>query len=235
MLKKLLLTSAFSLVTFANINTNAFAQSVPFGVTGIVSPSSCTVSLTGGTVNLGTIMQTTVKGYSVYAGTKNPVYLMISQNVPIGVTCTTAARVALLFVDNKSTSVFAVDNNDILRFGLTDGAGSGTAIGSYQLAFNTADTSVDGAIPGTYLNAPGGTTAVATWSNKAAATGYGANIVVPSYLLGFAKAASTTTPEAFTTLSGSLNFRTYLSKAYIDSATTAVTPIGSGTLTLVYL
>ena len=226
MFKKLLLTSAL-LATFAT----AHAQSSQnFGVTGTVSPAPCNVTLTGGTVNLGTLSQATVKAYSV-AGTTNNFYSVPAANVPISITCGAATKVEVSFVDNKSGKNLPFDAGDAIRFGVTDGAAGTAAIGAYQINFVT--TTIDSVATAVYLSAPNGTTA---WSNKIASTTTVPNsYVAPGHATGFAKVATATVPDSITTLAGNLTFQAYLGKAYIDGATTAVTPTGSGTLTLAYL
>ena len=227
MFKKLLLTSAL-LATFAS----AHAQSSQnFGVTGTVSPTPCNVTLTGGTVNLGTLSQAIVKGYPVIVSTANSLYTIPVVNLPISVVCGSATKVEISFVDNKSGKNLVMDTLDLLRFGITDGAGS-AAIGAYQISFVNATTTIDSVAVGVYLGATNGTT---NWTNKTLSTSTTQSFVAPGYATGFAKVATATVPESITTLAGNLTFQAYLGKAYIDGATTAVTPTGSGTLTLAYL
>ena len=226
MFKKLLLTSAL-LVTFAT----ALAQSSQnFGVTGTISPSPCSVTLTGGVANLGTVSKAIVKAYTPAAN--DTVYLVPFVLVPIAVICGAATKVEVSFTDNKSGKKFPVDANDLIRFGITDDTAGTQAIGSYQVSFS--DTTIDNVVVGVYLSAQNGTGPI-TWLTKIAGTFFSSNVVAPGYVTGFAKTAGAGTPDAFKTLSGNLNFQAYLSKAYIDSATNNVKPTGSGTLTLVYL
>ena len=227
MFKKLLLTSAL-LATFAS----AHAQSSQnFGVTGTVSPAPCNVTLTGGTVNLGTLSQATVKGYPVL-GASNSFYTIPTVLLPIGIVCAAATKVEVSFIDNKAGQNLPFNSFDIVRFGVTDGASGTTPIGAYVIGFSTATTTIDNVAPAVYLSALNGST---TWSNKTALTSLAASLAAPGYTTGFAKTATATAPDSFTTLSGNLSISIYLGKTYIDSATTAVTPTGSGTLTLVYL
>ena len=225
MFKKLLLTSAL-LATFAS----AHAQSSQnFGVTGTVSPAPCNVTLTGGTVNLGTLSQATVKGYIVVSNTNN-FYQMSPVNATINIVCSAATKVQVSFIDNKSNKNLALDGIDIVRFGLTNSTAGTIAIGAYQINFT--NTTIDGAIPTVYLSAPNGTS---NWSTKTAGTAFTANLVAPGFANGFAKTAGAMVPDAITTLSGNLTFQAYLGKDYVDGATSILTPAGSGTLTLTYL
>ena len=227
MFKKLLLTSAL-LATFAS----AHAQSSQnFGVTGTVSPAPCNVTLTNGVANLGSLSQATVKGYPVNTATSNSLYTIPTLNVPISIVCGAATKVEVSFVDNKPGKNIPMDTFDALRFGITDGAGT-AAIGAYQMSFVTATTTIDSVPVGLFLNAPNGTT---TWSKTVAGTPTTNNFIAPNYATGFAKSTTATIPESITTLSGTLAIQTFLAKTYIDSATSAISPTGSGTLTLAYL
>ncbi|KAF3999263.1 DUF1120 domain-containing protein [Glaciimonas immobilis] len=219
MLKKVLVASAL-LATIINAN----ASSSAFGVTGTITPEACNVTLTGGTVNLGSINASVVKGY----GLAQTSYAMPSVAVPISIVCSAPTKVEVSFVDNKVGKVFAIDTNDPIRYGMVDGAGT-AAIGSIAINFN--NTVIDTVAVGQFLNAPNNTT---TWT----ATGpsnLSAIFASPGYTIGFAKLASATTPDSFTTLAGNLIMSPYISAAYVKGATAAITPTSSGTLTLVYL
>ncbi|KAF3999261.1 DUF1120 domain-containing protein [Glaciimonas immobilis] len=219
MFKKILIASTL-LATVINAN----ASSSAFGVTGTIAPDACNVALTGGAVNLGSISTSLIKTYAV-VGTS---YAMPNVLVPISIICSAPTKVEVSFVDNKPGKTFALDANDAIRYGMVDGAGT-AAIGSFQISF--VNTVIDTVAVGQFLNAPNNTT---SW------TGTGPNnlpayYAAPGYTIGFAKLAGATTPDSFTTLAGSLIMTSYISTAYVKGATSAITPSGSGTLTLVYI
>lgn len=202
---------------------NANASSSAFGVAGTITPEACNVTMTGGTINLGSISTSLVKTYSTILGT----YQFPTVLAPISITCSAPTKVEISFVDNKAGKRFAMDANDSARYGMVDGAGT-TGIGAYNTQF--INTTIDTVAVGQYLNAVNNTT---TWS---ASGPVGApNVAAPGYTVGFAKLAGATTPDSFTMLSGSLQFTFWVSSAYINAATAAVSPSGSGTLTLVYI
>lgn len=228
MLKKLAFAGAL-LATFASTHAQS---SQNFGVTGTVTPDACTVTLAGGgTVNVGNVSQGTAKLYSQVASTAATVYTFPSKTTPVNINCSAATKVALSFTDNKSGKNFILsDGSDAIRFGVTDGAGA-AAVGFYSVAF--VQTTMDSVPVGQFLGAANGSATFST--TQAAGVGYGINTSAPGRTVAFAKTAGATVPDALTTLAGTLQFDTYMSKPYIDAATTVVTPTGSGTLTLVYL
>ena len=229
MFKKLLLTSAL-LATFAS----AHAQSSQnFGVTGTVSPAPCTVTVPNGVVNLGSLTSAAVKLYPVLTGAaSSTIYQVPATNLTLNIACNAATKVALSFVDNKAGKNFVFDANDPARFGIVDAAGT-TAIGFYQIFFKSTTVDSTNTAIGQFLGAANGSTTFSTTSP--AGMSHPTSTAMPGRTVAFAKTAGATAPDAVTTLSSTFLFETYLSKAYIDGATGAVAPTGSGTLTLVYL
>lgn len=224
MFKKILLLGSMLLIVAVN------AQAAPFGITGTVTPGTCSVALTGGSVNLGTLSATTVKAYAVLNGTTGNSYVVPPVNVPISITCGAPTKVEASFVDNNIGKITPMDGNDSLRFGMVDGAGT-TAMGAFQLQFIT--TKIDSVAVGQFLSAVNGsTTWVSTVPNTISVT---SDYIAPGRTTGFAVTAGATTPSSFTTLTGTLVVSAFFNVNYINSATTALTPNGSGTLTLVYL
>lgn len=219
MFKKIIFTSA---ILVSALSAQA-SGSVPFGVTGTITPAACNVTLTGGIVNLGVISTVQVRSY----GTVGPQYVLPPVLVPFNVTCSAPTAVQVSFVDNLPGKVAPMDSNDAIRFGIVDGTGT-TAIGNYQAAFS--NIIIDGVGVGQYLLAPNGTSA---WSNTTV-TGLPAVYAVPGYKTGFAKTTGVTIPDSLTTLAGNMIFEVHLTSSYIQSATNAITPNGSGTMTLVY-
>lgn len=217
--KQALLTSA--LLALA-VGTNASA--VVFDVTGAAIPEACNVTLTGGTVNLGSISTSLVKSYPA----ANNNYIFPAFNIPISISCSAPTQVEVSFIDNKAGKNFPVDAFDSIRFGVVDGAGA-TAIGSYSLQF--VNTVIDTVAVGQFLSAANNTT---VWS-ASGVSALGPSYAAPGYMTGFAALAGANVPGSFTTLSGTLNLVMRISTAYIGGATAAIAPTGSGTLTLTYI
>lgn len=206
--------------------TTALASgSAMFGVTGAITPPACNVTLTGGVVDHGVLSTVAVRSGALAYGLA---FQLPATSVPFNITCAAATRVEVAFVDNLAGRIIAIDGDDAVRFGLVDGAGS-TAIGSYQATFTSA--TIDGMAVGQFLNAPTGTTA---W-NARSSPSLGAAYISPGHTTGFARLAGATLPDSLTTLAGTLQFKFFLDKAYVESARSAITPNGSGTLSLVYL
>jgi len=226
MLKKLAFAGAL-LATFAGANAQS---SQNFGITGQVTPGACTVTLNGGgVVNVGDVSQTTAKLYPVFNGGSNVFYSFPTKTVPINIACAAATKVALSIVDNKPAQRLAYNVDDAARHGVGDGTAGTAAIGFYSINFSA--TTMDSVNVGQFLDAATGS---ATFSTTGP-TAYPTSTLSPGRTISFAKTAGVTVPDALTTLAGTLNFQTLVSKPYIDAATTVVTPTGSGTLTLVYL
>ena len=226
MLKELAFSGAL-LVAF----TGAHAQSSQnFGVTGQVTPGACIVTLaSGGVVNVGSVSQGTAKLYPIGGVNANIVYGFPVRSVPINIACVMATKVAVSFVDNKSAQRIAFNVDDAARYGVADGAAGVAAIGFYSVQF--INTTIDNVAVGQFLDAAAGSVTFSTTGP----TAYPTSFATPGRKNAFAKAVGATVPDAFTTLAGTLEVQTFVSKSYIDAATTVVTPIGSGTLTLVYV
>lgn len=236
MLKKLVFISVL-LTTFIGIN--AYAQgTAPFGVTGAISPSSCILILSNGTVNLGSLTLTAVRGYGLI---NNNGYKMAPQTATVSISCSVPTKFSLSFIDNKSvTTPTVIDGNDSGRFVLGDtatGPRAANAVGSYQVAFTSTTMDVGGGVTpapvGQFLSAPIGSQSWIT--GLPGGLTLSAGTVLPGKALAFAKTAGVTTPDSILKLDGTLTFTTHLGKTVIDSATTIVTPSGSGTMTLFYL
>lgn len=226
MFKKLLLTSAL-LASFSSV----YAQSAPFNVTGNIAPSTCTVTLNGGgTATIGSIPASTVRAYTVSTTGTNLVYMAPLVNIPFNITCPAPTKIGVAMLDNNPGKILARNVDDSIKFGLLNGTGT-TSIGTFQVYFG--NVLIDNSSVWQGLSAPTGATNW-TQTNVAGSTlpaYYGA----PGYTNAFSKTANGGAPDAFTTLTGNLAVYVSLGKTVVDSATTAITPNGSGTLTLVYL
>lgn len=220
MFKKVLIASAM-LVSVVGANA------IGFGVSGVINPSSCTITLSGsGLADYGTLIAATVKGYTQ---TFPSLYDLGDKPLNYNVACSAPTKVAFSFIDAQAGKVMTGDSNDASRYGLVNGSTGTTTIGHYELIVNTA--ALDGVAANASLTTVNGGSA---WS-LSGPTGRAANFAAPGYTVGFIKAAGTATPDAATTIAGVMNFRTRVSKALVDAATTPITLNGAGTLSLVYL
>ena len=223
MFKKVLIASAL-LASFAGVQA---AGSAGFGVVGTITPATCDIVLAGGGLaDYGTQTTTAVKALAVTVNS----YSLGVKPIGITVTCPSALPVELAFADNKSAQLFAVgDGYDYVRYGVGDGAGT-AAIGSSDMY--ASSVTVDGIAPAGFLAATTGSTA---WTATYGANNAGAHIIGPGHAVGFTKTAGATVPTTLTTIGGVLQIAARVSKAYVDSSTSAITLNGSGTITLQYL
>lgn len=211
----------------------AYAQSsAPFGIAGTVTPGPCSVTMSSGSnASLGSVSTSAIRGWGQGTDTStNAIYQSQLINLPFSITCSAATKIGIALTDNNPGKITAQNTKDPVRFGLVNGGGT-SSIGSFSFLFG--GVLMDGLTPAKYLSALNGST---TWSSTSAAgTPAPANTAAPGSMNSFAKTAAATTPDAFTTLNGNLVISVNLGKAIFDAATTAITPTGSGTLTLVYL
>ena len=182
----------------------------------------------GGVANIGSISAPTVQGWTL--STSGKTYRAPLVNLPFSITCSAATKVGMAMTDNNAGKIILESANDPLRFGLVNGTG-GSSVGSFS--FSLGNVLLDSSATVNFLSASTGST---TWSTTSAAgTPSLASWAAPGNTNAFTKVSGTTVPDAFTTISGNLVVSIALGKAIVDSATTAITPTGSGTLTLVYL
>jgi len=223
MFKKALIASA---MLVSVIGANA-ADTGTVGVTGGATPGACNITLAGtGTADYGILTHAQVQALAVY----NSNYNVGQKLIGITVACSGATKAEMSFTDNKAGKNFPVDVGDGVRFGVVDGSGT-VAIGSYQMTFS--GVTLDTVAAAGFLIAPNGTT---TWdTTSTGANGVGADWVRPGYSNGFIKTAGNTVPDTFTNFAANLSVSLYLSKAYMDAATTAVTFNGTSVITMQYL
>ncbi|WP_081084327.1 DUF1120 domain-containing protein [Burkholderia territorii] len=202
------------------------AGSATFGVTGIITPNSCNVSLAGGGINdYGTKLKTAVQGLPLVNGVA---YSLGVKTLTATVSCSAPTKVEIQFVDNNSADRFNLgDGLDVIRYGVADGTLS-TPVGGYNAGFT--NVILDGAAAAGALLAPNGT---AAWSSTGPA-GTGTLTASPGYTMGFIKTAGNTVPDAFTLMTGTWNTSLFVSKAYVDASTNTIQLNGTGTMTLVY-
>ena len=232
MFKKAMIASAVLAAAFG-----AQAQSAGWTVIGTVNPTPCTVSITGGGVaDYGTLTATYVKARTqvgtVGSATAPRAYSLSAlgtKNLPLVISCATPTKFALSLVDNGGSPLWT----DGPRWGLGT-TSDGTKIGYYEISL--ADLKIK-PLPADALAAPATrmyTAGVATSSSVYTAfNGVGAG---PGFSVGFSATAAATTPDSLSEVSGNLQItNALLNKDLVDSATTAITLAGKGTLTLVSL
>lgn len=219
MFKKILSTAAM----LAAITNAHAASTVPFGLTGTVTPAPCDVVLTIGSADLSA-SNASVRARPGRGGT----FMPQSTTLPITIKCSTGIKVAMQFVDNFSGKNVKIDTDDIIRFGVVDGNGT-TAIGAYDIQLTGVN--LDNTPVGQFLTALNNTT---SWT-ALGPTGKSASYAAPGYSVTFAKAAGATAPDSFMNFVGNLTVQAYLSAAYINNTNSSVIPNGSGTLAMVYL
>lgn len=202
-------------------------------MTGSVAPGGCSVVLTNAAIALGTLPQSTVKGYTAIAGTGTgaAVYSVGLPNVGFTVTCTAATRVGLGFVDNNAGKNLIQGKYDVLNFGLVDSA-TGTSIGGF--GFYMGNVLMDGVGTPKMFSSPTSTTPVWVTTNILGTDLMGYN-GAPGNMNGFAKVSTATSPDSALKITGNLVGFINLGKTIVDSMTTALSPTGSATLTLIYL
>ncbi|MCT4704952.1 DUF1120 domain-containing protein [Enterobacteriaceae bacterium H11S18] len=221
-----------ALAVLAVTATSAMAaDSVDVKVTGTISPTACTPTLTsGGVVDYGTINANTLSAdaYNVLA----------SKQLDLSISCDAPAKVALKSINNRPNTVA----------GATEGAGGAAVapvsllnasnmpvvglgmegeakIGGYTMTLS--DSKVDGS-EAALLTQNSGETTWNTSTNSALFSNSAA--VLTSW-----GAASTTAPVAFETLNATLNVQAYLNKGSELDLTKEVTLDGMSTLELYYL
>ncbi|WP_157377771.1 hypothetical protein [Burkholderia ubonensis] len=226
-----------SVAIWATVGNASAAGTATFGITGVITPNSCDITLGGGGIaNYGTHLKTAVQNFATSTGAGGvPVYVLssigagtisgASPTIPVAIVCSAPTKAELSFVDNNSAQRFG---GDALAYGVADGTSS-VPVGSYLVGF--ANASLDGVTAAGYLTAPNGSTA---WSTTGP-TGQSASFVAPGYTVGFIKAVANTTPDTFTNMSGNLYTQLFVSKNYVDAATNTIQLNGTGTVTLVYL
>jgi len=218
--------------------TAAGAQSLgtaSLGVIGTIRPSTCSVSLgNGGVADLGIIGSSTVKSWAI-ANNPTRYYQNEGKAVPITITCPSATKFAMSFIDNRAGNVDSSVN--FHHFGLgtyTVAGGEVMNIGPYWIDYQNLKvrSTVTGA-----LNSPGRsfvTTGVANPSSTFRPTAGTEGVAIyPADSLAFSANGSATAPEALVEVSGNLIFNVQPLKATVDAATTDIVFNGSATLTLV--
>ena len=235
MMQKSLLALAVMATTALNVQA---ASNVELKVIGRIDPGTCTPTLSGG----GTIDYGTMSPDSLAA---TGLTLLPEKQLDFAIACTAPSKVAVKVVNGRpntvagategasgfatvtGTTIFGVANMGVAGLGESDGV----KVGGYgiRIAPGTviADTnSVDNIV------APNITSPV--WAGIG--TGATGSLLSTATVRGVSWAATgTTTPVAFTNLSGKLGVQAYLNERSAFDLTNTVQLDGLSTLELVYL
>ncbi len=193
---------------------------------GSAHAATCTLSVSvgsGGAYDWGTQTQTAWLSQLVSSATSSGAnYKLIgSLSHALNVNCPTPTIVTLVFEDNFPSSTppsGALTANPgapwvPTPFGVADVYNSNAPMGMFLIS--QENVLVNGnAVPGTRLRAPNGSTSWVALANGMQGTTR-ANAITPGYTYAFTPAASQTSPVAISSLNGSLNSETYLSRSYV--------------------
>jgi hypothetical protein len=240
MMQKSLLALAVMATTALNVQA---ASNVDVKVIGRIDPGTCTPTLSGGgTIDYGTMSPSTLAatGY-----TKLP-----EKQIDFSITCTAPSKVAVEvkngrpnstagYTENSATGfarqpagmdIFGISSTGLGVAGL--GESNGVKVGGYGVRFSTVGTTADSnSVDLIYAINPHNT--AATWLKSV-----NGNLLRSDGTVGQGiswAAIGTTTPVAFTNLSGKLSVQAYLNEKSAFDLTNTVQLDGLSTLELVYL
>lgn len=212
----------------------ALAESVDVRVVGTITPTACTPVLAGGgTIDYGNIQPSSLA--------KDTYTVLDEKQLDFAITCDAPAKVAIKATSQRGDSAVSQADGSLSSvstgntlFGATGAAAyglgldGGKGIGGYGLRLAAGTMQADGVAVDS-IQANGNTT---TWAKTTA----GSLINSPTSIRYASWAATgTTTPIAFTTLTGKLGVQAYINKASELDLTKPVALDGLTTLELVYL
>ncbi|WP_447889747.1 DUF1120 domain-containing protein, partial [Serratia fonticola] len=190
----------------------ALAESVDVRVVGTITPTACTPVLAGGgTIDYGNIQPSSLA--------KDTYTVLDEKQLDFSITCDAPAKVAIKATSQRGNSAVSQADGSLsivstgnTLFGATGvgayglGLDAGKGIGGYGLRL-AAGTMMADDVAVDSIQANGNTT---TWAKTAA----GSLIGLPTSIRYATWAATgTTTPIAFTTLTGKLGVQAYINKA----------------------
>ena len=223
-----------TLLTSALVSCGAYAQSSStITGSGTITPVACTLGITTGGVTTnydwGTQTQTAwLAQLDASTNTAGPDYKGIGNlNHVLNVTCPSATKVALEFVDNHPTATPPAGANTVnagspwvpTPFGVADVSNANAHEGLFVM-FNNNITINGGAVPGTKLRTANGSTSWAALVNGNQGTTNNVQIT-PGYTYAFTPGTSATAPVAITSMGGLINSETYLNRPYVAALTTS--------------
>lgn len=214
------------------------ADSVDVRVIGTIVPAACTPALTGGgVVDYGTIKADTISAtdYTV----------LPEKQISFAITCDAPAKVALIASNGRTGSLAGAAETphgsgmspvNLFGLGAVGAAGLGldgaAQVGGYSVRIDNSSVMADGV-------AVDSLRADRTWAGVTGAwvkDSYAGIVYSPNYtrLTSWA-AAGTTTPVAFTALSGQLGVQAYINKGSELDLSKPVHLDGLTTITLYYM
>ena len=225
-MKPLLKMTAVAVLALTCSQTMAATDNLDIKVTGEIIPPACVPTIAGGaTFDFGTMPAARVA--------MNDFTLLSEKTLAFSVVCSSPTKVAFQTIDARAGSAIvptgktlgrvAAENLNLLGLGL-DGS---TGIGAYEMNVTNQGLTVDGATG--YVGI------------RSADSGSSWEIgpinclwFDPVYTTAVAR-SGTTTPVAFTTLSGNLNMGAALNKGSALDLTSEIDLDGLATIQLVYL
>ena len=211
-------------------STAQAAETAEMTVTGRVLPPSCTIDLSSGTINYGTLPVSKLN-----AGTPTAVTPWMGGNTPtdtLNIACDAPAQIAVQLLDNRANttapgvilgSVLDASATEIFGLGLD---GAGTSVGAYSVTATDTGATVDGSTGKVITSADG-----SSWSD-------GANVLFSNqagWLMSWTAAGSGAAPEPVTTIAQALSINAAVVGTDTLDTSSPVSLDGSLTIELVYL
>lgn len=225
-MKSILKMTAVALLALTCGQAMAADDNLDIKVIGEIIPPACVPTITGGaTFDFGTMPAARV--------TKDDFTLLPEKSLVFSVTCSSPTKVAFTTVDARADSVVVptgkivgrvpAENLNLLGLGLT----GSTGIGAYEMNVSNLGLTVDG------VNGYVGIRSAdngSSWELGPISCLW----FDPQYTTSVAL-SGTTTPVAFTTLTGNLNIAAALNKGSALDLTSEIDLDGLATIQLVYL
>ncbi|MBV6693994.1 DUF1120 domain-containing protein [Serratia quinivorans] len=223
-------SNARALVLFSSLSMPLLAQSSDLSVIGTITPRACTPTISdGGVIDYQTIDPALLSADAYTA--------LAEQTADFSISCSAPAKVAVRAINGRANTLAGATEGVSgfarapvpLLDGLWGAAGlglNGTAkIGGFTAAYDASTLIADGAAVRTlYSTNSGGSWRISTGDLFSSTV---------AMVIGFA-ASGTTTPIAFTNLSGTLRVQAYINKTSELDLTSAITLDGLVTLELIY-
>ncbi|MGP2408157.1 DUF1120 domain-containing protein [Yersinia sp. 2545 StPb PI] len=223
-----------ALAVLATTSLPAFAESVDVRVIGTITPTACTPVLTGGgTIDYGAIHPNTLA--------KDAYTTLAEKQLDFTINCDAPAKVAVQVINYRvgtlpdaaadtanggqpvtSVTIFGTNSNYVAGLGLHDN----NKIGGYGMRFVPGTYTADSApVVSIYRPSPTSAWVVTSTGSIFSTATRGASWAAPG----------TTTPIAFTTLTGKLGVQAYINKASELDLTKPIALDGLTTIEIVYL
>jgi type 1 fimbria pilin len=214
---------------------SAATASAPVGtsqitVSGIITPSACSMVVTGASIDFGRISREEVQSSS-YANR----YILPRRSVNVIATCPSPVRFAFMVTDNRAPTAGAAGMDN---FGLGNytppGDGEPQHIGYYYMVYqgNTTIKSAVGGVaiaPGSALSTSGTATSGSTWVED------GTSFIAKDKSLGFAVAAGASNIDPLVEAVMNLTVGVELLKSTVDDATSDIVFDGASTITMLVM